>query len=71
MDFDIPGLIWDQINRMNGWRFLVCVLIAAAIVAAIYFFFGWTSVTISVSIVIALAGTLSGILWQYLHGRSE
>lgn len=71
MDFDIPALIWDQINRMNGWRFLVCALFTAVIVAAIYFLFGWTNVTISVAIVIALIGTLTGVSWQYLHERTR
>lgn len=71
MDFDIPALIWDQLNRMNGWRFHVCIVAMAVIVAAIYFLFGWTNVTVSVAIIIALVGTLTGVSWQYLHERNQ
>jgi membrane associated rhomboid family serine protease len=71
MDFDIPALIWDQVMRMNGWRFYVCIAAVAVIVAAIWYFFGWTNTTISIAIVATLAGALSGVLWQYLHERER
>ena len=64
-------LILDQFTRYHGWRFYLPLVFNAAIAAIIHFTVGWTDASISIVILSTLVTTLSGILWQYLHEKSD
>ena len=67
----IFDLILDQFTKYHGWRFYLPLIVTAVIATVVHFTIGWTDASISITIVLTLVSTLSGILWQYLHERTN
>ena len=64
---DILALIGELITKYHGWRFYLPVLGIGCLAAAFHFTVGWTELRTTLVVLLALVGTLSGILWQHLH----
>jgi hypothetical protein len=48
-----------------SWRFLLCVVVSLAVVAAVYWLVPDHAVCLSISVPLAAVGLIGGFIWQW------
>lgn len=62
---DIVGALIDISNALDWWRFWVCVAVAAAVGAAVWFTVPNDQIRLPAVVVIGLTGVVSGLVWHW------